>query len=150
MKKHNFRAIYIDGRPPTPTALLLGTAPQVSLEHSSRLQPCVTLLWLQSWVLSRPLGTGLRSIRLSARIPAGLPGKVLLSSSGWGSLVSKLRMCSTATATTKPEPGGAGREVLIPTERARKQRFWWHCFVPGAQPRWRLSRITRLFSDISQ
>ena len=88
------------------------------------LQPCVTLLWLQSWVLSRPLGMGLRSIRLSARIPAGLPGKVLLSSSGWGSLVSKLRMCSTSTATTKPEPGGAGREVLIPTERARKQRFW--------------------------
>ena len=95
-------------------------------------------------------GDGLRSIRLSARIPAGLPGKVLLSSSGWGSLASKLRMCSTSTATTKPEPGGAGREVLIPTERSRKQRFWWHCFVPGAQPRWRLSRITRLFSDISQ
>lgn len=71
-------------------------------------QPYVTLLWLQSWVLSRPLGMGLRSsIRLSPRIPAGLPGKVFLSSSGWGSLASKLCMCSRSTATPELEPGGA-------------------------------------------
>ena len=95
-------------------------------------QPYVTLLWLQSWVLSRPLGMRLRSsIRLSPRIPAGLPGKVFLSSSGWGSLASKLCVCSRSTATRKLEPGGAWREVLIPlTETVRKQCSWWHLFCP--------------------
>lgn len=86
-------------------------------------QLCVTLLWLKSWVLSRPVGTGLRSsIRLSPRIPVGLPGKAFLSSSGWGSLSSKLCVCSRSIATTKQEPGGVWREVLTPRkERVRKK-----------------------------